>query len=288
MRNVALAPLPRWFGTARMVLVAILVAVGMLTTGLFLPSHHVDYRVGDGALVVDVQLGLLDMGRTTPVDSIRDVRTVDPSGSYRTSGTGMHDLCHGQWTLPDDTRVWMATTCTSPALLLDVDGEERPWVVSPDDPAAMAKALKDGTDGHFPARAGASEPAFWTAIRFVTPLVFVVLVPVLARMGRGLNAAIDGDQLVLKTGWRTLTFQLAGARMSRDLSRHGMWRIKALRLGPVQLGRFRGAAGPVQMLVTDPAHAIEIIPTEGIPVVVSPEDPDAFVAACAAAGAVEE
>jgi hypothetical protein len=286
MKSVELAPLPRWFAAVRLLLVVVVAGAGLATTAIFGPPHHVGYAVKDGVLGVDVQLGLLDLGRSVPVDRIRAMRVVDARRAQRTSGTAIHDLCHGQWSLASGDRVWMATTCTSPGLLLEVEGDERPWVLTPDDLDGFRAALEAGRDVEMAPLRGRAEPAFWSLLRFGMPLLLLVLVPIVARAGSGLSAGIEGAHLVVTTGWRTLHFPLEGATLRRGLARHGMWRIKAIRMGSVQLGRARGAAGPVQLLVTDPSRAVEVQPVVGLPVVVSVVDMEGFERACVAAGAV--
>jgi len=108
------------------------------------------------------------------------------------------------------------------------------------------------------------------------------------RVEKRTGVMLDGGKLVVQTGFATMQLPLHNSHIIRGFDRHRPFLWTSIHIQPACFGRWRGALGPVQMLVTDPAHAIEIIPTEGIPVVVSPEDPDAFVAACAAAGAVEE
>lgn len=285
MQTIELVPVPRSFRILRGVLVLVLLLSGLTTTALFTPGHHVEYTVRDGIFTVDVQLGAMEMGRRTPLTAVRAVAPVDPRGAWRTSGTGMHDLCHGQWHLADGTAVWMATTCTAPALQVEVDGERRPWVVSPADPEGLAAALTGGTSGRFPARVGPPEPWFWSAVRFGTPLLLFGILVILMRAGRGLGVTLDRSTLHVATGWRTLHLSLAGATVKRGLTDQGRVWAKGIRLGSVWLGPQRSTRGRRQMLVTDPTRVVEVHPADGVPVAISVVDPAAFIAACVAAGA---
>lgn len=285
MSRFALAPLPRGFHVFRALMVAVLVGTGLLTGGLFLPPHGVEYVVEDGVLTVDAELGLMDLGRSVPLERVGDVRPVETTGAWRTAGTGMHDLCQGQWHLPGGEAVWMATTCTSPGLRIAVEGEARPWVVSPADPEGFTAALEGGQEGRFAARAGAPEPVAWWLMRVGMPVLMLGVLAVLLRAGRGLRVEVRGDRLEVSTGWRTVEVALAGATVRRGLPELGALIVKSVRVGRVMLGRMRGTQGAAEMVVTDRKRAVVVEPAEGLPVAVSPEDPEAFLQACAAAGA---
>jgi hypothetical protein len=285
MPRFPLAPLPRGFHWFRAVGVAVLLGTGLLTSALFLPPHGVEYVVEDGTLTVEAELGLMDLGRSTPLERVGQVQPVDTAGAWRSAGTGMHDLCQGQWHLPGGKPVWMATTCTSPGLLVEVEGEERPWVVTPADPDAFTAALSGGEGGHFAARPGAPEPAAWWLMRVGMPVLMLAVLAVLLRAGRGLRVELRGDRLEVSTGWRTVEVELAGATVRRGLPELGALIVKSVRVGRVMLGRMRGTQGAADMVVTDRDRAVVVQPAEGLPVAVSPVDTDAFVDACVAAGA---
>lgn len=285
MSRFALAPLPRGFHVFRGLSVAVLLGTGLLVGALFLPSHGVEYVVDDGVLTVDAQLGFMDLGRSVPLERVGELRTVETSGAWRTAGTGMHDLCQGQWHLPGGEAVWMATTCTSPGLRIEVEGEARPWVLTPADPAAFTVALESGQDGRFAARTGAPEPTAWSLMRAGMPVLVLGVLVVLLRAGRGLRVELRGDRLEVSTGWRTVEVALAGARVRRGLPPLGRLIVKSVRVGQVMLGRMRGTQGAAEMVVTDRERAVVVEPAEGLPVAVSPRDPEAFMAACVAAGA---
>ena len=70
-------------------------------------------------------------------------------GGRRVFGTGLPGFCAGRFSYDGLGSVWQVTDCRRDVLMLRVEGEPLPLLVTPPDHAAFLAALRDGRDGDF-------------------------------------------------------------------------------------------------------------------------------------------
>lgn len=273
---------------AQLALVLLLAMVTAVQATLFWLPHSIDYTVDDGMLVVDAQLGFLDMGRVASLHDVAGAQPLNLTSVYRTNGTALPDFCHGTWQVGDVGRVWMASTCVNDVVLVTFDDGTEPWVLSPADAAGLVGAVEGGQSATFAAAAGPPPGWFLRAFTVVIPFVlFGVLWGVIVSPMR-MRYDVGGGLLQVRIAWQTTTVQLAGAVLVRGMPEGWTWRTWGISMPGHKVGRFRVGGKPHRVAMSDRANAVVVhAPGDGMSVIVSPEDVGGFVAACIAEGAVE-
>lgn len=274
--------------TARWVLPLILVPLVLVLVGvglLLLAPRRLAYTLSADALLVEAALGPVDMGRSVPRASIQAARQVTLSGARRVAGTAMPGFCHGRWRFDDIGTVWLAGTCGPEAVLVEVQGEDRPVVINPADPAALLAALQDGGTGRFDPLPTQAPDAEWLLVSLLLLLpvggtgALVVLSP------RRLRFDVGEGALLVRTLWGTRRVPLSGATVRPDPAARPTLRMFGIGMPGHQVGRYRIGGRTAQLYLSNVKHAVWVEPAQGLPVLVSPEDVDGFLAAAKAQGA---
>jgi hypothetical protein len=263
---------------------AITVGTGF-TAVLFLPQPELGYRVTADALHVDAQLGVIDLGRTFPLAAIDEARVVEVGDAWRFNGTGAPSLCEGGWHSEATGDAWFATTCGAEAVMLSGEHITRPLVLTPDDAPAFISAVQSGTPGVFAPADPGPPPPWWALVRYGPLVLAVGLAALFVGSPLLLRFEVGGGELAVRTMWGRRRVPLSGATfVAKDEGRAAM-RLFGVGMPGHQMGRYRKNGRFVQVYLTRRENSVRIAPTEGVHVVVSPEDVAGFTAALEADGA---
>ena len=264
-----------------------LLLLGIVSTALifgfyvaFSPTK-IQYSVENDTLAVTASLGFWDMGRTTQLSAITNVRPIKITTAARKMGTARSNFCQGTWRINDIDPAWVATTCVPAGVAIDVGSET--WVLSPGDPSGFMGALQGGA-GEFGAPPGKPMPG-------ETGILMVLVVPIafaawlVARLSRPLSYRIEGGKLIIPAHFADVKLALAGATFKKEALGWG-WRTAGTGMPGLLLGRFRFQGKKVQMAARDRENGVTV-ENGARTVYVTPADGAAFTRALVAAGATE-
>ncbi|MFH1468044.1 MAG: PH domain-containing protein [Pseudomonadota bacterium] len=254
----------------------VIVPIGPLWV-LYSGDFQVRYTVLDGTLTVDSGDPFTSV-RSAPLSAIRESFATDLGRGRRVAGTSMKGCCTGTWTFAELGKVWLATSCAHRGVFLRVQGEDLPWVLSPPDPEGFVAALRRG------------EPldiALPPADKGPIELLALVLLPLALLGGPALMAAmlLGPGKIRYEVGPGWLEVRTIYSR--RRYAAHG---LRARRMRPQRSRRVAGMAMPgyyTGWFQVDGARARvaatrldEVVLIEGeARLVLSPADPEAFLAA---------
>lgn len=265
-------------------LVTLALLLTLLPTFLLLGPRRLEYELDAEGLRVTARLGPLDLGRQATRAALGDARQVSAVGARRLAGSELPGFCHGRWHLPEVGEVWMASSCTPELVLLTVAGEPRPWAISPVDPEAFLAALPDGQGRFEVMPSPPPTPVILVSGLFVVAML-AATVAVLWLSPRRLRYELRDGALLVHTAWGRRRVDLAGARVGADPTAKPTLRLFGIGLPGHQVGRFRVSGRTAQIYLTNRQQAVWVEPAEGLPLLLSPADPAAFVAAAIERGA---
>jgi len=259
-----------------------LVAVGSL---VWTPVQ-VEYVVADGVLTISPG-GWFDGERRVEVGLVASVRPVDAVRGRRRVGTVMPGYCVGRFHYESLGTVWQATDCGREAVLLEVRGEDLPWLVTPPRRADFIARLSAG--GGYSARLPIA-PRGWFHVAMaalvlagVTTLAAVIA---LLKAGPSRLVYLVGDgRLEVRTLFTRREWNAAELHAHRHSPRRWL-RLMGSSVPGYHTGLFRLDGARTRVYA---AHRGEGVLLEGAErVFLTPEDADAFLAALHAHGTVIE
>lgn len=264
--------------TAAIVLVAVVLILALVPAGLLMAPRSLSYRLDPSTLQVEARMGPLDLGRTVERSRVREARPITVRGASRQAGTAVDGFCHGRWSIDEVGVVWMATSCTSEAVLVEIEGEEHPWVLSPVDPAAFLAAIPSGTGSFEAMPSPPASPFLAFAGVFVFALVAGTFGLLLISPAR-LRFDVGEGSLWVRTAWGTRRVPLEGATLRADPQARPTLRLFGIGMPGHQVGRYRVSGRTAQIYVSDVRKAVWVEPSQGLPVLITPEDVDGFLIA---------
>lgn len=267
-----------------MVLVTLALLLALLPALLILGPRRLEYELDAESLRVTARLGPLDLGRQAPRTALGAGRVVSAAGVKRLAGSELPGFCHGRWYLPEVGDVWMASSCTPELVLLPVAGEERPWALSPVDPEAFLAALPQGR-GRFEVMPSPPPSPIILASGLFVVAMLTASATLLWLSPRRLRYELREGELLIHTAWGQRRVSLAGARVGADPTAKPTLRLFGIGLPGHQVGRFRVSGRIAQIYLTNRQQAVWVEPAQGLPVLLSPAAPGAFVAAAIERGA---
>lgn len=265
------------------VLVAIFVVVPTAIVGtLAFSTSAITYTIANGALTVRSG-GLFSGRRTVALSDIEEVRTVHLSRGRRTAGTGLPGYCVGKFWYPELGAVWQATDCGGRAVVLRLERESRPIVLTPPDRGAFLKQL----EGRVPGTITLPPPpkgALYILAAVVIPVTLVVagmVGPTLAFGPRCMRYLVGDGALTVETIFGKKRWPTRGARAKAYMPGK-MWRV----WGTMAPGYFSGLYREEGTLTRVYATGWESpVLFEGeARVILSPEDREGFLKALAEEG----
>ncbi len=284
------APAPnssRWRVPLAVLLLALVGGAAFLVVQVALFDPVIVYRVEAGALEVRGGSGLLGNRRSIPLERVVATEEVTLGRGRRTAGTALPGFCAGRFSYDGLGPVWQVTDCRRQVLLLRLEGEERPVLVSPPDVAAFRAALVagHGADLSPPRR---SPPLSWrlltlSMLAVVLPgAAYAVLAVVLAH--RRLRYRVWGGELEVQLLLVRRRFRLAGATARRLTPSGRVWKIAGSAVPGYYAGLFSLAGGRARLYAS--TVKVEGVLVEGAArVFVTPADVPGFLAALRSHGA---
>lgn len=265
------------------VLVALVTLVPLVPLWMLAQADfQVRYTVRDGALTVDPG-DPFGGPRTALLSAVREAAVTDLGRGRRVAGTSLPGCCAGTWDLDGIGKAWIATSCARRGVLLRIEGEELPWVVSPPDPEGFVATLE---------RRGALDVALPPADKEPIRVLAFVLLPLALAGGPLLVALVLLGPSRLRyrvgPGW----IEVATLFGRKRYLAHG---LRARRMRPQRCRRVAGTAMPgyyTGWFKVDGERARvaatrldEVVLIEGdTRLVLSPADPEGFLAALGKAG----
>ncbi len=134
------------------------VAVGLpLSAVVLLPTifavwlvwapHVVELEIADGHLQITTAPAPISRHRTIDLEGIIAIEKMDLGRGRRVAGAGLPGYCVGTFSYDEIGRVWQATDCSRPVLVLR-RAHDGPIVLTPPDPDRFRAALELGTGYH--------------------------------------------------------------------------------------------------------------------------------------------
>jgi membrane protein YdbS with pleckstrin-like domain len=262
---------------------AVVVAVvGLMVSLLRTPT--IRYTIDRGTLTITSVLGSEQQRKTMDLGRISEAKPEWLHDGALRFGTEKPGYCVGFFSYPRVGEVWQITDCSEHGVVLTSSAETTPVAVTPADPNAFLKAVRDGQSSVFapPGRRGA---AWWVNLFVVTgvgALAIAALTVILFVAPARLRYTVASGALEVRTLRRRRIVPLAGvrARAHRPLAGH---RLAGLPLPGYRVGSWvlDNMATSVLASAADEGVMIE---GEGR-LFVNPQDREGFLAALAAEGA---
>jgi hypothetical protein len=275
----------------RVVLAVVLAVAALGPTGFLLRSvlglTQIRYEIAGSALTV--RSGDPTWGdRTVQLADVREVRVVDLRGGRRTSGTALSGYCAGHFSYDGLGAVWQATNCSGRALLVrSVDAKTPMLVLTPPDLDGFQAALavpRELSVALPPVDKGPLVVLAWIVFPLATITTFMVGSLMLFGPSR-MRYLVGEGTLRVRTMYGRKRFELAGAR-AREHAPGRMWRVAGSGMPGYFTGIFREDGRTTRVYATDLKRTVLIEGPGDARVIVSPDDPRAFLAALRAEGAV--
>lgn len=263
------------------VLLTVVVIVPVAVVGTLAVSEpSISYRIHNGTLDIHGGEGLFSNHRAVPLATIRETSEVRLRGGRRVFGTGLPGYCAGRFSYEGLGSVWQVTDCRRDVLMLRVEGEPLPLLVTPPDHAAFLAALRNGSDGDF-SPAPVATSALWIVLKVLLVLVVLpsaLFVPLAAFYApRRLRYLVEPGEFVVQLLVFRKRFPLAG-RTARRYTPRRAWK----RAGSGMPGYFAGSFSVDGESARVYASVIkaEGVMIEGAPrIFVAPADPEGFLEA---------
>ncbi|HNX51668.1 MAG TPA: PH domain-containing protein [Thermoanaerobaculaceae bacterium] len=265
-----------WGVVLTMVTVPPVILVGLLA----MSGPSICYEIHGGVLDIRGGKGLLSNHRTVTLGAIRESGVLRLQGGRRVFGTGMPGFCAGRYSYDALGSVWQVTDCRRDVVLLRVEGEALPILVSPPDEARFLAALRERLDGDYsPGRA--STPVSW---RLFPLLLLIALLPAAAYVPlaafaapRRLRYRVANGELEVQLLVFRRRFPLAG-RTARRYTPRSAWKVAGSGLPGYFAGSF-AVDGQTARVYASVVKS-EGVMIEGEPrVFVAPADTEGFLAA---------
>lgn len=271
---------------ARTWFAVLLVAIGVPLIWLLftlLSTPVIRYVIDSAKLTITSTLGSSHEEKTISLARLAEVRPEwlrDPALRFGTEKPG---YCVGFFAYPRLGEVYEISDCSEAGVFLASSGEATPVVVTPTNRDAFIKALRAGTPGNYgpPGKRGASWWITLATVLAVLALVVLALATVFFVAPARLAYVVKAGQLEIATLTGKRNVRLAGARAQRHRPLLGQ------RLSGVPLPGYRVGSWMLDSMATSVAASVA---EEGVLIegdgrlFLTPRDPDAFLAALAAAG----
>lgn len=270
----------RWRRVVGWFLAIVIVLSTVLAACLVLLPRHLEYRVENGELVVITGLALAPRARRWPLDAIAGSREVMLRGGRRVMGTAMPGYCVGRFSYRGIGSVWQATNCRRRAVLLRIEGEPRPVLLSPPDPGLFQGAISGKTRYAHVFHFSGPPPPWWPMVQgfMLLTVAIAAWVAVLLVLGpERLRYVLRPDALVVRTVFSTRRFALAGLRARFEPSLRIWLRLWGIVLPSYLTGLFRISGKTSRVYATRSKGPCVVLEGGRWPLVLTPAEPEAFL-----------
>jgi len=263
-------------------LAALILGLALAGAAVLLLPRHLEYRVSEGELDVTSGLSLHPTHRRWPLAAVREVRPVELRGGRRLVGTALPGYCVGRFRYPATGAVWQATDCRGRGLLLRIDGEPRPVLLTPPDPGAFRRAVSDGGPYRHRFVFRGPPPSWWRGIQLFAALITgaAMWAAALFVLGaRRLRYVVRPGELVVRTLFSSRRVPLAGlsARLDRGIR---LWlRLWGIALPGYLAGLFKIPGSVASVYATSASGPFVVLEGGRRPLLLTPAEPEAFLEA---------
>lgn len=278
------APASRWSPALRVGLALGLLLLVVGEALLLLSPRSLTYALTADTLQIEARTGPWDQGRAVPRAELGEAAVVTLTEGRKQRGSDFPDLCVGWWWQKGIGEVWQGTTCGAHAVRI-ASSDGRPLVLSPADPEAFLTALRDGASGRFGATPAPPGGGWFVWVVGVSLAVGAAVAGLLLLPIHRIGLAVGDGHLAVSAVGRTWRLPMAGATVEARAVGRPAWRMVGIGLPGFHLGLYRIDGQNVRVALTDRARGVWVRPAVGAPWVVTPADPDAFVAALRDQGA---
>lgn len=249
--------------------------------------HVVELQVDDGTLQITTAPAPISRHRTIDLETITAIEEMDLGRGRRIAGTGLPGYCVGTFSYAEIGRVWQATDCSRPMLVLRRTNDN-PVVLTPPDRDRFRTALANGS-GYHESQPPPNTGRGWFFIKLTVLLapLFGVLVPLIFFVAPGrLRYRVISGGLEVATMLGTKRFVTAGCTARHHHPRVGL-RLWGTGAPGYYTGTYRVDGANTKIYTTSVKEGV-LIEGPGVRVFVNPENETAFLEAIRTMGGATE
>lgn len=240
--------------------------------------HVVELRVDQGQIHITTAPAPISRHRTVDLASVVAVEELHLGRGRRIAGTGLPGYCVGTFSYAEIGRVWQATDCSQPVLVLR-RANDIPVVLTPPDRHRFRAALDDGS-GYHESQPPPDTRRGWFFIKLMilaTPLLGI-LVPLIFFVAPGrLRYRVVSGGLEVITMLGTKRFATAGCTARTHRPRIGL-RLWGTGAPGYYTGTYRVDGANAKIYTTSVKEGV-LIEGPGVRVFVNPENENGFLEA---------
>lgn len=255
---------------------AIVVLPTLFAVWLVWAPHVVELEVKDGQLQIATAPAPLSRHKTIDLDTIVAVEEMNLGRGRRIAGTGLPGYCVGTFSYAEIGRVWQATDCSRPVLVLR-RANDGPLVLTPPDPDRFRTALANGSGYHESQPPPATGPG-WFMIKLMvllTPLLGLLVPLIFFVAPSRLRYRVVSGGLEITTMLGTKLFTTAGCTARSHRPKVGM-RLWGTGAPGYYTGTYRVDGANTKIYTTSIKEGV-LIEGPGVRVLVNPEDERGFL-----------
>jgi len=268
-------------------LTAVLLLPTLFAVWLTWTPHVIELRIDDGKLHITTAPAPISRHRTIDLTSIAGVEELDLGPGRKIAGTGLPGYCVGTFSYKEIGRVWQASDCSQPVLLLR-RADDNPLALTPPDPDRFRAALTNG-NGYHENQPPPETGRVWFFIKLVillTPLVGV-LVPLIFFVAPGrLTYRVISGGLEVTTLFGSKRFITAGCTARSHYPQVGL-RLWGTGAPGYYTGTYRVDGANTKIYTTSVDEGV-LIKGPGVRVLVNPENEEGFLEAIRSMGGATE
>lgn len=254
--------------------------------GLVWLQRTMVYEIRDNALTVTRGFAVTPKVEAAALDTIERAELFRLEPGKRTVGTSLPGYCAGSFTFPELGKVHLASNCSREAVVVTISGHDRPWVLTPADRQGFLSALAGAGLYHEDLQTGDDAPTGWW-IRLLMLAFFIptLMVPLLFFVAPArLCYRVTPSTIEVETTLFTKRFTVSNC-IARIYRPEESAKLLGSSMPGFYSGRFAIDGMTTRVYVT---HLDEGVLVEGpdLRLLVSPEDPHAFLEALRARAGV--
>lgn len=244
------------------------------------------YEIRDNVLTVTRGFAVAPKTETAALVTIERAELFRLEPGKRTFGTSLPGYCAGRFTFPELGEVHLASNCSPEAVVVTIGDHDRPLVLTPSDRQGFLSALAGAGLYHEDLQTGDDAPTGWW-IRLLTLTFFIptLMVPLLFFVTPArLRYRVTPSTIEVETTLLTKRFTISNS-IARIYRPEQSSKLLGSSMPGFYSGRFTIDGMTTRVYVT---HLDECVLVEGpdLRLLVSPEDPHAFLEALRARAGV--
>ncbi len=253
---------------------------------IWLP-RSLTYEVTEGRIVITSGLDIRPNRWEYPLGSITSATAVQLKPGKRVNGTSLPGYCSGHFQFPDIGDCTLATTCSPDAVVLHVNREEWPFIITPGQREAFLAALAG--DGQYSEKVLFDDDSgVWIGLKAITVLgvAATLIVPLLFFLSPSrLRYRVTPGHVEIDLTFSTKRFSVSNC-IARLYNPETSSKVMGASLPGYHSGRFSLDGMATRVYATGLTEGI-LIESPDLRLFLSPEDPHVFLEALRALGNME-